>query len=160
MVQVPLAKGAWERKSRGPTFSLVVCGLTVGNECNYRKKKISVQHKILEGLLSWRVEKRKKRAMQCVPVYVCVSVCLSLYVCVCLYVPLCVCICISTCVCVCEYACVCMCISARVCMCVCLCLCVLCVLCCCVQHPTGTDIYPPQVGGRRGDFYKIFSKKS
>ena len=45
-------------------------------------------------------------------VYVCVCVCISMYVCMCVYV----CVCVYVCMCVCVYVCMC------VCMCVCVCM--------------------------------------
>lgn len=123
-------------------------------------RKIPVQHTNLRRVAQLESgEGGKKSNAVCACVCVCVCMFISICVCVCvhLYVYLYVCVSVNMPVSVCVSLRVCVCVCACV-FCLCVCLCVFCV--CCVQHPTGTDIYPPQVGGRRGVFSKIFSKKS
>ena len=74
-------------------------------------------------------------------VYVCVSVCLSLYVCVCVYICLCVHLCLCHCVCLCVS------VSISVCMCAHLWLSVYVYTCICVWGGGRCLVY--QVGGER-----------
>jgi len=68
------------------------------------------------------IEVRVETLSEWVCVYVCVFVYVCVCVCMCVYVCVCVCMCVYVCICVCMCVCVCLCVC--VCACVCLCVCV------------------------------------
>jgi len=68
----------------------------------------------------------------CMRVCVCMYVCVYVCVCVCLYVCVCIYVCVSVCMYVCVYVCVCVCVCMYVCVCVFVCVCVYVCMCVCV----------------------------